>query len=127
MAGLLIKYLPIAFGISGVITMKRLLLIGLTTILGIGSLATGASADQDRYRNRESNYQEETSKLSPIPEPLRYRVERRPEEVEPEIQKDHKWQRADRYVPEENYDRERRLRMRFRRHQYGTRKDPGRY
>jgi hypothetical protein len=108
--------------------MKRLLLIGLTTILGIGSLATGASADHDWYRNRESYHQEEeTSKLSPIPEPLKYRVERRPETLEPEIYKDRKWQRADRYVPEDDYYRERRRRMRFRRYQYGTRNDPGRY
>jgi hypothetical protein len=108
--------------------MKRLLLIGLTTILGIGSLATGASADQDWYRNRESYHQEEeTSKLSPIPEPLKYRVERRPETVEPEIHKDHKWQRADRYVQEDDYYRERRRHIRFRRYHHGTRNDPGRY
>jgi hypothetical protein len=123
--------------------MKRLLLIGLTTILGIGSLATGASADifihisgdsfprasgaHNSYSNRESYKQEETPKLSPIPEPLKYRVERRPETVEPEIQKDHQWQRADRYVPEDNYYQERRRQIRFRRHYHGTRNDPGRY
>jgi hypothetical protein len=109
--------------------MKRLLLIGLTTILGIGSLATGASADHDWSRNRESYHQEEeTPKLSPIPEPLRYRVERRPDTVEPEVQKDRKWQRADRYVPEDNYYyRERRRHIRFRRHHHSTRNDPGRY
>jgi hypothetical protein len=108
--------------------MKRLLLIGLTTILGIGSLATGASADHDWSRNRESYHQEEeTPKLSPIPEPLKYRVERRPETVEPEIHKDHKWQRADRYVQEEDYYRERRRHIRFRRYHHGTRNDPGRY
>jgi hypothetical protein len=124
---LFIKYLPIAFGISGVITMKRLLLIGLATILGIGSLAAGASADQDWYRNRESYHQSETSNLSPIPEPLRYRVERRSETVEPEIHKDKKWQRVDRYLPTDNYYRERRRHIRFRRHHQGTRNDPGRY
>jgi hypothetical protein len=107
--------------------MKRLLLIGLTTILGLSSLATGASADQDWYRNRESYHQSEISNLSPIPEPLRYRVERRQETVEPEIYKDHKWQRADRYLPEDNYYRERSRHSRFRRHHHGTRNDPGRY
>jgi hypothetical protein len=103
--------------------MKRLLLIGLTTILGIGSLATGARADHDWYRNGESYHQEETSKLSPIPEPLKYRVERRPETVEPEIHKDHKWQRADR----DEYRRERRRHNRMHRYYHGTRNDPGRY
>jgi hypothetical protein len=107
--------------------MKRLLLISLTTILGLGLLATGASADQDWYRNRESNYQEETSKLSPIPEPLRYRVERRPETVEPEIHKDHKWQRADRYEYHDEYRREHRRHNKIRRYSHGTRNDPGRY
>jgi hypothetical protein len=107
--------------------MKRLLLIGLTTILGISSLATGASADHDWSRNRESYQQEETSNLSPIPEPLKYRVERRPETVEPEIHKDHKWQRADRYAQEDDYYRERRRHIRFRRYHHGTRNDPGRY
>jgi hypothetical protein len=33
--------------------MKRLLLIGLTTILGLSSLATVASADRDWSRDRE--------------------------------------------------------------------------
>jgi hypothetical protein len=107
--------------------MKRLLLIGLTTILGIGSLATGASADHDWYRNRESYHQEETPKLSPIPEPLKYRVERRPETVEPEIHKDHKWQRADRDEYREEYRRERRRHNRMHRYYHGTRNDPGRY
>jgi hypothetical protein len=108
--------------------MKRLLLIGLTTILGVGSLATGARADHDWSRNRESYHQAETSKLSPIPEPLKYRVERRPETVEPEIHQDQPWQKADRYVPENDYYRERRRQIRFRRHHYhGTRQDPGRY
>ncbi len=107
--------------------MKRLLLIGLTTILGIGSLATGARADHDWSRNRESYHQKETSNLSPITEPLKYRVERRPEVVEPGSPKDKKWQRADRYVPEDNYYRERRRQIRFRRHYHGTRNDPGRY
>jgi hypothetical protein len=124
---LLITYLPIAFGISGVITMKRLLLIGLTTILSLSSLATGASADQDWYRNRESYHQAETSNLSPIPEPLRYRVERRQEAVEPEISKDHKWQRADRDEYREEYRRERRHQNRMHRYYHGTRNDPGRY
>jgi hypothetical protein len=126
-AGLVIKYLPIVFGISGVITMKRLLLIGLATILGISSLATEASADQDWYRNRESYHQSETSNLLPIPEPLRYRVERRQETVEPEIHKDKKWQRADRYLQKDNYYRERRRHTRFHRHYHSTRNDPGRY
>ena len=115
--------------------MKRLLLIGLTTILGIGSLSTIASADsyvraagdQNWYRNRESDHQQETSSLSSIPEPLKYRVERRPEIVEPETHKDNKWQRADRYMPEDDYYRERHRRVRFRRHSHGTRNDPGRY
>jgi hypothetical protein len=107
--------------------MKRLLLIGLTTILGLSSLATGASADQDWYRNRESYHQSETSNLSPIPEPLRYRVEHRQEAVEPEISKDHKWQRADRYLQKDNYYRERRRHIRFHRHYHSTRNDPGRY
>jgi hypothetical protein len=107
--------------------MKRLLLIGLTTILGLSSLATGASADQDWYRNRESYHQTETSNLSPIPEPLRYRVERRPETIEQEIHKDNKWPRADRYEYRENYRRERRRQNRMHRYHHGTRNDSGRY
>ncbi len=106
--------------------MKRLLLIGFTTILGIGSLATGASADQDWYRNREIYQQEETSNLSPIPEPLRYRVERRPETVEPEVNHKRRWQSADRYEPNNDYYRERHRHVKFRRH-HSTRNDPGRY
>ncbi len=116
--------------------MKGLLLIGLTTILGVSSLATAATAHPDWSRGQESYHQEDTPKLSPIPEPLRYRVERRPETVEPEIHKeDHQWQRADlppgtlrdRYVPENDYYRERRRYLRFRRYHHGTRNDPGRY
>lgn len=103
--------------------MKRILLIGLTAILGIGSLATGASADQDWYRNRKSYRQEEAAKLSPIPEPLRYRVERRPETVEPEIHKDYKLQRADRHEYREKHRRHNRMH----RYYHGTRNDPGRY
>jgi hypothetical protein len=107
--------------------MKRLLLIGLATILSIGSLATEASADHNWSRNRKSYHQEETSNLSPIPEPLKYRVERRPENVEQEIHKDKKWRRVDLYVQEDNYYREGRRHLRFRRYHYGTRNDPGRY
>jgi hypothetical protein len=84
--------------------MKRLLLIGLATILSIGSLATEASADHNWSRNRKSYHQEETSNISPIPEPLKYL-----------------------YVQEDNYYREGRRHLRFRRYHYGTRNDPGRY
>jgi hypothetical protein len=111
--------------------MKRLLLIGLTTIIGIGSLSTVASADPDWSRNRESysyrrhHHQQPTSKLSPIPEPLRYRVERVPEPIAPETQYNGRRQSFDPYEYNE-YRRERR-RIKFRRYQHGTRNDPGRY
>lgn len=107
--------------------MKRLLLIGLATILGIGSLATEASADQDWSRNRESYHQAETSNLSPITEPLRYRVERHPETLEPEVHKDKKWQRVDRYNPNYEYTRKRHRHIKIRFHNRDTRYDPGRH
>ena len=120
--------------------MKRLLLIGLTTILGLSSLSTIASADsydhaagnKDSYRSRdrelrEPDLQEEASNFSPIPTPLKYRVEYRPEVVEPEVHKDDKLRRVDRYVPGDDHYRERRRRVRLRRYHHGTRNDPGRY
>ena len=115
--------------------MKRLLLICLTTILGLSSLSTVASGDSYdraagnsyRSRERERDHQEETSNLSPIPEPLKYRVEYRPEVVEPEVHKDDKLRRVDRYVPGDDHYRERRRRVRLRRYHHGTRNDPGRY
>jgi hypothetical protein len=113
--------------------MKRLLLIGLTSILGIGSLATNASADifvyqaGDRggYYRQESYHPAEKPQLSPISKPLKYRVEHRPETVEPEIYQDHR--QVDRYIPQEDYYRQHRRRFRFRPHHHGTRNDPGRY
>jgi predicted pyridoxine 5'-phosphate oxidase superfamily flavin-nucleotide-binding protein len=113
--------------------MKRLLLISLTSILSISSLATVASADRDWSKDREgypNSYhqqaQPETTKLSPIPEPLRYRVERVPEPVETaQTQHNDRRQTVDPYEYNE-YRRERR-RIRFRRYHHGSRNDPGRY
>jgi hypothetical protein len=124
-AGSFIKYLPIAFGINGVISMKRLLLIGLTTILGLGSLTTGASANHNWSKNRESYHQTETSKLSPIPEPLKYRVERVPEPATTETQHNDRRQSLD--LNEYNDYRRERRRIRFRHYHHSTRNDPGRY
>jgi hypothetical protein len=108
--------------------MKRLLLISLTTILGIGSLATVASADQNWADNRESysyDQQEDISEPAHLPQPRRYRTEQIPEHIATETQHNDRRQSLDSYEYNE-YRRERR-RIRFRRHHHSTRNDPGRY
>lgn len=106
--------------------MKRSLIIGLTIILGIGSLTTVASADQnwpgDRGSYSNSDHHEKTTSLAPIPEPLRYRVERRPEKIEPETHQTNRWQRVNRYRKSHRHHSEY-----YRYYNSDSRNDPGRY
>jgi hypothetical protein len=105
--------------------MKRLLIIGLTIILGIGSLTTVASADQnwlgDRRSNSSSDHHKETTSLAPIPEPLRYRVERRSENMKPETRQINRWQRVNRYRKSHRHHPEY-----YRYYNSDSRNDPGR-
>jgi hypothetical protein len=114
--------------------MKRLLLISLTAILGIGSMANMAIAHPDHHGDRDgyhNSYEDNEDSEAPKPaEPLRYRTQLREEPAEteePEVHHGRRWQRVDRY-DENNYRRERRRQMRHRRYyNNGTRYDPGRY
>jgi hypothetical protein len=106
--------------------MKRILLISLTAILSIGSLAPIATAHPHHDRTDGYEYEEEQA---PKPaEPLRYRTQlpAEPEETNEDRDHDRRRQHTDRY-DQDDYRRERRRSHRYRRHHHGTRNDPGRY
>jgi hypothetical protein len=109
--------------------MKRLLLISLTAILGIGSLADVASAHPDHRRGGHSGYYEQEEAPKPA-EPIRYRTQlpAEPEETyETYKDDDRRYQTTERF-DRGNYRRERRRRIRIRLdYNNGTRNDPGRY
>jgi hypothetical protein len=108
--------------------MKRLILVSLAAILGMGSLVDVASA----HPHHPGEYHEEYEKPAP-PEPIRYRTQLPAEpEVEDEVRYERRVEveiRVDRYNDDDDYYRERRRssRQRYRRSHHGTRSDPGRY